>query len=75
MGKYDALWEYVRQSGATRMTLTFAQISEIAGTPLDHSFLTAKKALVPYGYAVGEISMKEQTVLFVRAESDQSTMR
>lgn len=75
MGKYDALWEYVRQSGETRMTLTFAQICEIVGTPLDHSFLNAKKALAPYGYAVEKISMKERTVLFVRAESDQSTMR
>ena len=31
---------------------------------MDHSFLSYKKELSEYGYQVGKISMKEQTVLF-----------
>ena len=47
--------------------MTFAQIQEIAGVPIDHSFLRYKKELTDYGYQVGKISMKEQTVVFQRA--------
>ena len=43
-----------------------AQIQEIAGVPIDHSFLKYKKELTDYGYQVGKISMKEQTVVFQR---------
>ena len=49
MSKYNALWEYVQK---------------IAGVPIDHSFLKYKKELAEYGWQVGKISMKEQTVLF-----------
>ena len=38
----------------------------IAGIPIDHSFLRYKKELTDYGYQVGKISMKEQTVVFQR---------
>ena len=44
--------------------LTFLQIQEIAGIPIDPSFLKYKKELASYGYQVGKISMKEQTVIF-----------
>lgn len=50
------------------MTLTFAEIGEIAGIPLDHSFLRYKKELVEYGWQVGKISTKEQTVTFKKCE-------
>jgi len=40
------------------------EIKDIAGIPLDHSFLNYKKELTEYGYQVGKISMKEQTVIF-----------
>lgn len=43
MGKYTALWEYISESGRPRLTLTFEEIGEIAGVPLDHSFLKYKK--------------------------------
>ena len=46
--------------------MTFAQIQEIAGIPIDHSFLKYKRELTDYGYQVGKISMKEQTVIFKR---------
>lgn len=66
MSKYDALWAYVQKDGSQTLKLTFAQIQEIAGVPIDHSFLRYKKELTDYGYQVGKISMKEQTVIFNR---------
>ena len=66
MSKYDALWAYVQKDGSPTLKLTFAQIQEIAGIPMDHSFLKYKKELTDYGYQVGKISMKEQTVIFKR---------
>ena len=66
MGKYDSLWEYVRKSRRESFKLTFAQIQSIAGIPIDHSFLSHKKELAAYGYQVGKISLKEQTVTFNR---------
>lgn len=68
MSKYNALWEYVKNDGRQSFKLTFAQIQDISGIPIDHSFLTYKKELAEYGYQVGKISMKEQTVIFARAD-------
>ena len=64
MGKYDALWNWISENGTERFLLRFSEIEEIAGVPLDHSFLNYKKELPEYGFKVGKISMKEQTVLF-----------
>ncbi|MFB0920312.1 MAG: hypothetical protein QMB62_05465 [Oscillospiraceae bacterium] len=64
MSKYNTLWEYIQQRGEKSFRLTFDEICSIAGVPLDHSFLNFKKELAAYGYQVGKISMKEQTVLF-----------
>ena len=66
MSQYDALWAYVQKDGSPTLKLTFEQIQEIAGIPIDHSFLQYKKELTDYGYQVGKISMKEQTVIFKR---------
>ena len=68
MSKYEPLWEYVAASGSPALLLPFAQIEQIVGFPIDHSFLTYKKELLPYGYQVGKISLKEQTVRFSRTE-------
>ncbi len=64
MSKYSPLWEYVRSNGSQSFQLTFEEIQKIAGIPIDHSFLKYKKELTEYGYQVGKISMKNQTVLF-----------
>ena len=69
MSKYDALWKYVQANGGQSCQLTFAEIADIAGVAIDHSFLTYKKELTAYGYQVGKISMKEQTVLFNKMEN------
>lgn len=66
MSKYDNLWKYIQASDQARLKLSFDEIARIAKTPLDHSFLRYKKELESYGYSVGRISMKAQTVAFER---------
>jgi hypothetical protein len=64
MSKYDALWVHVQKNGSPSLKLSFADIHNIAGIEIDHSFLNYKKELTAYGYQVGKISLKEQTVIF-----------
>lgn len=66
MSKYAPLWEYVAKSAERQFTLTFAQVESAAGVPIDHSFLRYKKEFAEYGWQVGKISMKAQTVLFIK---------
>ncbi|MCI6966602.1 hypothetical protein MR810_05725 [bacterium] len=68
MSKYDLLWDHVLKSGRNSLKLTFAEIERILGAPIDHSFLKYKKELIKYGYQVGRISMKEQTILFEKVQ-------
>lgn len=69
MSKYDTLWAFIHESGKPQLTLTFDEIGQIAGVPLDHSFLKSKKELCNYGYEVVKISMKAQTVLFAKRQA------
>ena len=55
---------YDEPGGAQSLKLTFYEIQNIAGVPIDHSFLNFKKELTNYGYRVGKISMKEKSVSF-----------
>ena len=64
MSKYEPLWDWVGKQTAKKITLTFAEIQQILDFPIDHSFLNNKKELLAYGYQVGKISMKSQTVNF-----------
>ena len=50
--------------------LTYAEIENIAGVPIDHSFLRFKKELLQYGFQVAKISMKEQTVDFEKVKEE-----
>lgn len=68
MSKYSALWEYVQKNGGPSIKLSFAEIHNIIGIEIDHSFLTYKKELTQYGYKVGKISLKEQTVAFIKLD-------
>ena len=68
MSKYDALWVWIKENGKDSFKLSFAEIEQIAGFPIDHSFLTYKKELMGYGYQVGKISMKNQTVVFQKLD-------
>ena len=68
MSQYNAVWDYVASRGEPSFRLTFDEIRNLAGLEIDHSFLTYKKELIPYGYAVGKISLKAQTVEFRKIE-------
>ena len=64
MSKYKPLWDWVGRQTAKNFTLTFTEIQQILDFPIDHSFLNYKKELLAYGYRVGKISIKNQTVNF-----------
>ena len=71
MSKYEALWSWIEENGTDRFRLSFDEIAAILGQPIDHSFLKYKKELADYGYRVGKISMKEETVAFERCGSSE----
>ena len=56
--------ELYKDNKKEEYNLTYAEIKNILGFEIDHSFLTYKKELKEYGYEVGKISMKEKTVKF-----------
>lgn len=66
MSKYTPLWENVSRRTENSFTLSFAEIEQILGFPIDHSFLNFKKELTIFGWQVGKISLKAQTVVFTR---------
>ena len=68
ISKYDYLLNYIKERGEDSFKLSFEEIQNIAGVPIDHSFLKYKKELTQYGFQVGKISMKEQTVIFNRTD-------
>ena len=68
MSKYDKLWDYVAEQPGESLDLSFEEIGDIAGVPLDHSFLNYKKELLSRGWQVGKISMKKQVVRFERTK-------
>ncbi|WP_276924951.1 hypothetical protein [Faecalibaculum rodentium] len=66
MSKYNPLWSRVGKSKEVSLQLSFEEIEEVLGFPVDHSFLKYKKELSAYGWSVQIISMKQKTVLFHR---------
>ncbi len=71
MSKYNDLWKWISGNGEECVELTFGQIEEIAGIPIDHSFLKYKKELKEYEYHVGKLSMKYKTVTFEKLGKDE----
>lgn len=63
MSKYNPLWEYLVKNNQDSYKLTYEEINNILGLPLDHSFLTYKKELLNYGYEVSKISLKEKIII------------
>lgn len=63
MSKYEPLWSYVGEQ-EVNFILSFEEIEEILGFPIDHSFLSFKKELIVYGWQVEKISMKNKNVSF-----------
>ena len=70
MSKYDALWAYVQKDGSPTLKLTFGQIQEIAGMPIDHSFPQYQKE---YGYQVGKISIVLFRSVYKELHADRET--
>lgn len=66
MSKYAPLWNWIQENGENSIKLTFAEIEQITGEPIGHSFLKYKKELQKYGYKVNKISMKEEMVAFIK---------
>lgn len=64
MSKYENLWQKIAESGEEKLILTFGEVENIVGFPLDHSFLKYKKELSEFGYEVVKISMKEKKIEF-----------
>ena len=70
MSKYDPLWKWINENKTDDFQLTYAEIENIVGVPIDHSFLTFKKELLQYGFKVAKISIKEQTVDFEKVKEE-----
>lgn len=69
MSKYGALWKYVSEKNEDKLAVSFEDINNICGFSIDHSFLTYKKELASYGFAVKKISQKDKTVTFEMEEA------
>lgn len=52
MSKYQKLWEYVAAENREELLLSFEEIEKLLGFPIDHSFLSFKKELLPFGFEV-----------------------
>jgi len=65
LSKYAKLWEYIKNQNADSLKLTYDEIEQIAGVPINHSFLTYKKELLKFGWAVKKIWMKDKCVEFI----------
>ncbi len=72
MSKYEILWRYIKNNNKEEYSLSYEEIKNILGFDIDHSFLTYKKELKEYGYAVSKISMKEKVVKFAKIKEKNS---
>ena len=63
MSKYEPLWNYLKNN-KDNYKLSYEKIINILGFRIDYPFLKYKKELKEYGYEVGKISIKEQTIIF-----------
>lgn len=61
MSKYTPLWKYIKENKSEK--LSFADIKNILGLEIDHTFLLYKKELNEYGYEIEKISIKNKYIL------------
>lgn len=66
MSKYEPLWLFLKEKNQEKYKLTYKEIENILGFPIDHSFLKYKKETKEYGYEVEHIFLKGQWVSFAR---------
>lgn len=65
LSKYGPLWKWIKSNKKADFNMSFDEIENILGFPIDHSFLKAKKELYSFGFEVGKISTKDKTVSFI----------
>ena len=46
MSKYSKLWEFIKNQNADSLKLSYDEIEQIAGVPIDHSFFDIQKGTV-----------------------------
>lgn len=66
MSKYEVLWKYIKDKQKEELILSFEEIEQILGVPINHSFLNSKKELIEYGYKVGKIKLKDKKIIFIK---------
>lgn len=84
--KYQPLYERLRNSGLDTLTLTFAQLHELLGTPLPASAQTQRgwwanrdrgssqaSAWMQAGYRVEEVDLATQKIIFARANRQRQS--
>lgn len=71
MSKYLPLWQNLQTRTEDRVELSFDEIKDILGFPIDHSFLNFKKELLDYGYQVQKIFLKEKKIAFEKYKTTQ----
>lgn len=47
MSKYEPLWMAISQRTEDCFMMTYAEVEELLGFPIDHAFLTFKKSCSP----------------------------
>jgi len=71
MSKYEKLWNYVVNEDKDLLKLSFGEIEKILSFKIDHAFLQYKKELLEYNYMVKKISLKDEYVLFIKADKQK----
>lgn len=66
MDKYKPLWEYISKQQEECFYLSFEDIKNILGFPVDHSLLNNKKNLENYGYKINHIFLKEKKMEIIK---------
>lgn len=64
MSKYEPLWQHMQKQTNDLVELSFDDVQQVLGFPIDHSFLNYKKELEAYGYRVKKIYLKDKKIAF-----------
>ena len=54
MSKYEPLWIWIKENKKISFTLSFKEIEDVLGFPIDHSFLTKCPTVVSMVFDVSE---------------------
>lgn len=62
MSKYDPLWNWIKENGTDSFKLTYAEIEEIAGLPIDHSFINIHNNQL-HGFPRGGMGILDSNIM------------